>query len=164
MKAWSVKYITHLFYLQTIFKKKRKTEPNQERVRGSRPPSERERPVTWTWNRLHRRLGCASHRQSTLFLSSSLFFPLPPMSPIYPFSLYPCWANHRKMSNLPWPSCFHRTILPPLPLDRTQSPLSLPSSLNLTRFDEFFLFGFVSFLSIEKWYYIFVWKLRKCEH
>ena len=123
-------------------------------MRGSRPPSERERPVTWTWNRLHRRLGCASHRQSTLFLSSSLFFPLPPMSPIYPFSLYPCWANHRKMSNLPWPSCFHRTILPPLPLDRTQSPLSLPSSLNLTRFDEFFLFGFVSFVFIY-WEMIF---------
>ena len=46
-------------------------------------------------------------------------------------------------------------ILPPLPLDRTQLPLFLPSSLNLTGFDEFF--GLV-------WYYIFVWKLRKCEY
>ena len=32
------------------------------------------------------------------------------------------------------------------PLDRTQSPLSLPSSLNLTEFDEFFCLGFVSFV------------------
>ena len=39
-----------------------------------------------------------------------------------------------------------RLTLPPL--DRTQSPLSLPSSLNLTGFDEFFLFGFVSFVFI----------------
>ena len=38
--------------------------------------------------------------------------------------------------------------LTPQPLDRTQSPLSLPSSLNLTGFDEFFLFGFVSFVFI----------------
>ena len=36
----------------------------------------------------------------------------------------------------------HRVISP---LDRTQSPLSLPSSLNLTEFDDFFL-GFVSFV------------------
>ena len=43
--------------------------------------------------------------------------------------------------------------------------LSLPSSPNLIGFDEFF-FGWVLFLLylfIEKWYYIFVWKLRKCE-
>ena len=32
------------------------------------------------------------------------------------------------------------------PLDRTQSPLSLPSSLNLIGFDEFFFLGFVSFV------------------
>ena len=32
------------------------------------------------------------------------------------------------------------------PLDQTQLPLSLPSSLNLTRFDEFFFLGFVSFV------------------
>ena len=31
------------------------------------------------------------------------------------------------------------------PLDRTQSPLSLPSSLNLTSFDDFFFFGFCFF-------------------
>ena len=50
------------------------------------------------------------------------------------------------------------------PLDRTQSPLSLPS-LNLTGFDEFFFFWvlFLWGLWTEKWYYIFVWKLRKCE-
>ena len=72
-----------------------------------------------------------------------------------PFSLYPCQANHRKTSYPPWPSRLRLAILPPPPLDQTQSPLSLPSSLNLTRFDEFF--GLV-------WYYIFVWKLRKCEH
>ena len=41
--------------------------------------------------------------------------------------------------------------------------LSLPFSLNLTGFDEFFFVGFCLCLSIEKWYYIFVWKLRKCE-
>ena len=40
--------------------------------------------------------------------------------------------------------------------------------MNLTGFDEFFLVGFWWIwpdlcLSIEKWYYIFVWKLRKCE-
>ena len=40
--------------------------------------------------------------------------------------------------------------------------------INLTRFDEFFFVGFWWIwpdlcLSIEKWYYIFVWKLRKCE-
>ena len=55
----------------------------------------------------------------------------------------------------------HRAISP---LDRTQSPLSLPSPLNLTGFDEFF--SWVLFLlcfCIEEWYYIFVWQLRKCE-
>ena len=40
--------------------------------------------------------------------------------------------------------------------------------MNLTGFDEYFLVGFWWIwpdlcLSIEKWYYIFVWKLRKCE-
>ena len=55
------------------------------------------------------------------------------------------------------------------------APIALRSRLrngwvlmNLTRFDEFFLVGFWWIwpdlcLSIEKWYYIFVWKLRKCE-
>ena len=37
----------------------------------------------------------------------------------------------------------HRTISP---LDQTQSPLSLPFSLNLTEFDEIFFLGFVSFV------------------
>ena len=31
----------------------------------------------------------------------SLFLPLPAMSPIYHFSLYPCRANHRKKSDSP---------------------------------------------------------------
>ena len=88
-----------------------------------------------------------------------------PMSSIYPFSLYPCRANHHKTSDQPWPSRLHRAILPPPPLDRTQLPLPLPSSLNLIGFDEFFgLVLFLLCLSIEKWYYIFVWKLRKCGH
>ena len=51
------------------------------------------------------------------------------------------------------------------------APITLRSQLrngwvlmNLTEFDEFF-FCWVLFLclSIEKWYYIFVWMLRKCE-
>ena len=46
---------------------------------------------------------------------------------------------------------------------RTQSPLSLPSSLNLTGFDDFFL-GFVCVSVLRnEWYYIFFWQLRKCE-
>ena len=99
-------------------KKKKRTEPRERvRVRESRPLSERERPVTWTWDRLHRRRGRASHRWSSkdwlhcwsaLFLSSSLFLPLPPMSLIYPFSLYPCRANHCKTSDPSWPSCLRR--------------------------------------------------------
>ena len=48
---------------------------------------------------------------------------------------------------------------------RTQSPLSLPSSLNLTGFDDFFFFlGFVCVSVLRnEWYYIFVWQPRKCE-
>ena len=50
--------------------------------------------------------------------------------------------------------CIHRTI----------SPLSLPFSLNLTEFDEFFPWIlFLLCFCIEEWYYIFVWQLRKCE-
>ena len=50
------------------------------------------------------------------------------------------------------------------PLDRTQSSLSLPSSLNLTEFDEFFFWVlFLLCFCIEEWYYIFIWQLRKCE-
>ena len=81
----------------------------------------------------------------------SLFLPLPPlppMSPIYHFSLYSCRANHRKTSDPPWPSHLHRAILSLPPLNRTQLLLSLPSSLNLTRFYEFFLFGFIFFVFI----------------
>ena len=81
----------------------------------------------------------------------SLFLPLPPlppMSPIYHFSLYSCRANHRKTSDPPWPSCFSLFLL-----------LSIwPDFMNF-----FCLVLFFLFLSIEKWYYIFVWKLRKCE-
>ena len=57
-------------------------------------------------------------------------------------------ANHRKTSNPSWPSHLCCTVLPLPPLDQTQSPLSLPSSLNLTIFDEFFLLGLVYFLFI----------------
>ena len=51
-----------------------------------------------------------------------------------------------------------------VPIHRTQSPLSLSLSHNLTKFDEFFLLGFVSFVFIY-WEMIlmFVWKMRKCE-
>ena len=62
-----------------------------------------------------------------------------------------------------------RTISPsPSPHDlaprRTQLPLSLPSSLNLTGFDDFFFLGFVCVSILRnKWYYIFVWQPRKCE-
>ena len=50
------------------------------------------------------------------------------------------------------------------PLDRTKSPLSLPSSLSLTGFDEFFFWVlFLLCFCIEEWYYIFVWQLRKYE-
>ena len=46
----------------------------------------------------------------------------------------------------------------------TQSPLSLPSSLNLTGFDDFFFLGFVCVSVLRnEWYYIFVWQPRKCE-
>ena len=60
-------------------------------------------------------------------------------------------ASATSRSNPPWPS----STSEPSPLDRTQSSLSLPFSLNLTGYDEFF--GLV-------WYYIFVWNMRKCEH
>ena len=61
------------------------------------------------------------------------------------------------------------------PKDRTEmAPIALRSQLrngwvlmNLARFDRIWwiFFGWVLFLclSTEKWYYIFVWKLRKCE-
>ena len=83
MKAWSVKYITHLFYLQTIFRGKKKKKP-KPREKENRPPSERERLVTWTRDQLHRCLGrafrCRSskaqlHRRFALFLLSSLCHP-----------------------------------------------------------------------------------------
>ena len=41
--------------------------------------------------------------------------------------------------------------------------LSLSLSLNLTRYECFCLVLFLLCLYIKKWYYIFVWKLRKCE-
>ena len=48
--------------------------------------------------------------------------------------------------------------------DRSTAHFSLPSSLNLTRFDEFFFWVlFLLCFCIEEWYYIFVWQLRKCE-
>ena len=81
-------------------------------------------------------------------------FSLPPPASLathvtdLPFSLYPCRANHRKTSDPPWPSHLHRAILSLPPLNRTQLLLSLPSSLNLTRFYEFFLFGFIFFVFI----------------
>ena len=48
------------------------------------------------------------------------------------------------------------------------SPLFLTTDLSLfpstAKYDEFFCWVvFLLCLSIEKWYYIFVWKLRKCE-
>ena len=49
---------------------------------------------------------------------------------------------------------------------RTQLPLSLslPSSLNLTGFDDIFFLGFVCVSVLRnEWYYIFFWQPRKCE-
>ena len=46
---------------------------------------------------------------------------------------------------------------------RTQSPLSLPSSLNLTRLWFFFFSGFYLCFWIVGWNYVFVWQMRKCE-
>ena len=48
------------------------------------------------------------------------------------------FASATSRLNPPWPSCLHLAILPPPPLNRTQSPLFLPSPLNLTGFNEFF--------------------------
>ena len=109
---------------------------------------------------------------SPLICPISLFLLLPPMSPIYPFSLYPCRANHRKRSNPLWPSrlrhesCLRHAILPLPILDWTQLPLSFFLLLSIWPDLLKFFFCWVLFLlclSIEKWYYIFVWKLRKCE-
>ena len=64
------------------------------------------------------------------------------------------------------PRCVISSSPPPCDLAPrwTQSPLSLPSSLNLTGFDDFFFLGFVCvFVLRNEWYYIFVWQPRKCE-
>ena len=113
---------THLqAYLQTISwrkKKKKKKEPNREREREADRLNLRSTPPPFG--------PCLS----PLICPISLFLLLPPMSPIYPFSLYPCRANHRKRSNPLWPSrlrhesCLRHAILPPPILDWTQLPLS----------------------------------------
>ena len=62
------------------------------------------------------------------------------------------------------PIAISRGIAPIAASHRTQSPLSVPSSLNLTRFDDFFFLGFVCVSVLRnEWYYIFVWQPRKCE-
>ena len=145
----------HLFYLQTISQKKKQnwTERERERERGRSPEFEIDSTAVWA----------VSLTANQAKLDSTIDLPcfsLPPFATQVTdlhFSLYPCWTNHCKTSDPPWPSRFCRTILPPPPLDWTQSPFSLPSSLNLTGFDEFFcLVLFLLCLSIEKWYYIFV--------
>ena len=137
----------------------KKKEPNQERereaghrqrVRESRPSSERERGQSLE-------LEIDSTAIWAVPLTTNLpYFSLPPSATHVtdlPFSLYACWANHRKTSNPLWPSRLCCAILPPPPLDWTQSPLSLslslslslPSSLNLIGFDDFFFVGFCFF-------------------
>ena len=165
---WSVKSFTLWFYLQSVSEK----HTQRERVRESEsthPKTERElegkvkktidlvtgiRPT----HRSHRRRLLQTHRPISLSLPPSD----PPTDLATVTSFRPTHQSCRHQthvtdlastaskSNLPWPSS---TNGPP-PLDRTQAPLSLPSSLNLTEFDEFYLV----------WYYIFVWKMRKCEH
>ena len=68
-------------------------------------------------------------------------------APIIAPHLAPRWSQQRS----------HRT-------DRSTAHFSLPSSLNLTGFDEFFFWVlFLLCFCIEEWYYIFVWQLRKCD-
>ena len=157
------------------FPKRKKKKKNRTKRERGRSPSESVREPPTVTKRKARHLNLRSTPPpSGPCLSPSicpvfLFLPVPPMSPIYPFSLYPCRANHHKTSDPPWPSRLRRAILPPPPLDQTQSPLSLSLSLFLllSIWPDSMNFFFVGFcflcLSIEKWYYIFVWKLRKYE-
>ena len=74
-------------------------------------------------------------------------------------------ATHCEPTAATTRSCFCcLSIEPPASPWLISLSLSLSLSLNLTEFDECFcLVLFLLCLYIEKRYYIFVWKLRKCE-
>ena len=171
-------------------RKKKNLNPEREREREREPPTNKEREAghlnsrsTPSPPRLYLSPPIKQSSNPLPICPLSLFLPLPPMSPIYPFFLYPCQANHHKVE---WPTV---TQLPPLhnlattasrlnlrlahdwspSISQFASPflrlsLSLSLFLSLTGFDECFcLVLFLLCLYIKKWYYIFVWKLRKCE-
>ena len=75
-----------------------------------------------------------------------------------------CQTWDRRTAN---PRIASRTA-PIAPTSHTANPqIASHTSVIAPQFDRiwwFFFFGFVSFVSwTEKWYYIFVWKMRKCE-
>ena len=101
-------------------------------IHAKTKPKDRESYRRWSPNPVPNPRPCRSNRAAQTHYRSNHATSTPP-SCSNPSPMNPIWL----CSPSPPPSISS--------LDRTQSPLSLPSSLNLTEFDDFFL-GFVSFV------------------
>ena len=128
-----------------------KTEREREREEEERAQSSNRAPVRQPQQRTPQTELQSNDPHSTDLVDLSTA-PIKQRSTPTPLDLASTARSHLRI---------HRTISL---LDQTQSPLSLPFSLDLTEFDEFF--SWILFLlcfCIGEWYYIFVWQLRKCE-
>ena len=151
-----VKAFLFLFYPQITFR----TEMHKERSSQTRKRKKRERKNDSQTQRPNPRCsGEIAPPSSQFVLPISLFLDLP-----LPFELGLIVATPRRLRSQHRVDRNRSTVPHDLTSHRTQSPLSLPSSLNLTRFDNIFFLGFVCVSVLRnEWYYIFVWQLRKCE-
>ena len=151
----TIKSFPFIFSLQTI------SGPSFRRAKRER---ERERERNGEQEQIE--LQSDDHR-----LSSSLTTHIAPIAPVSSIAA-PCRSHHTDQakidSNAAW-SRLHRTISP-LPPPRNLASRSNPvaSLSSFSQFDQiwwifFFWVLFLLGLWIEKLYYIFVWKLRKCE-
>ena len=178
-----VKWFPFLFYLQISFSGKQRERECVSEIAPARTERERESPLPATHElRLRRR------PRSFDFAGDPETSRHKPRSPFdFDFESHP---NHtlwlRRRTQRPGSHTFDFADFAPfnfadfarlrLRWDGTETtPIALRSRLrngwvlmNLTGFDELFLVGFWWIwpdlcLSIEKWYYIFVWELKKCE-
>ena len=159
MSSDPVKAFWFLFYLQitsgTETCKERSTQTCKGRKRERKNDSQMQRPNP-------KRSGEIAPLSSQFVLSISLFLDLP-----FPFELSLIVAAPRRSRLQHRADCDCNIASRDLAFRQTQSPLSLPSSLNLTRFDDIFFWVLFVFLywRMNNIIYLFdSWEnVRKCE-
>ena len=130
-----VKEFSFLFYLQitlgTETRKERSSQTRKRRKRERKNDSQTQRPNP-------RHSSEITPPSSQFVLPISLFLDLP-----LPFELGLIVTAPRRLGSQHCVDRNRSTVPHDLTSHRTQSPLSLPSSLNLTGFDDIFFLGFV---------------------